>query len=189
MNEKSERGRAARLGQAAAVALAGMVIYLSFQVVALKDERQRLIADAEVATRAFARGYPLPKVRLVGGAGGAATLDQLCAPETRLVVLFTDVACPECAEVERLLGQLAGRTAVRVAAVYGTSFPARTELTPGDPIRRYRSSLDQVARVARVNTAPSVLVVDGRCEISAAGSGLTGSRLVMERVLASAASR
>jgi hypothetical protein len=125
----------------------------------------------------------------VGGAGGAATLDQLCAPETQLVVLFTDVACPECAEVEPLLAQLAGRARVRVAAVYGTSFPARTDLHAGDPIHRYRTSLDQVARVARVNTAPSVIVADGQCEISAAGSGLTGSRLVLERALAAPASR
>ena len=187
MNEKSERSRAAWPGQAAAAALAGMVIYLSFQVVALKDERQRLIADAEVATRAFTRGYPLPNLRVAGG-GGVVTLDQLCAPATQLVILFTDVGCAECAEVEPLLGQLARRTGVRAAAVYGTSFPARTDLRAGDPIRRYRSSLDQVARVARVNTAPSVIVADGRCEISAAGSGLTGSRLVLERALAAPAS-
>jgi hypothetical protein len=118
MNEKPERSRAARLAPVTAVVLAGMVIFLSQQVIALKNERQRLLSDADASTRAFTRG-----------------------------------------------------------------FPPRAELKAGDPIRRFRSNLSNVVNIAKVSGAPSVIVADGRCEITAAGSGLTGSRLVLERVL------
>lgn len=183
MNEKPERSPAARLAQVTAVVLAGMVIFLSQQVIALKNERQRLLSDADASTRAFTRGLPIPKLPVVDAAGSAATLDQLCTPGAQLVAVFTDVGCSECSEITPLVDELSSRAGVTVVAVYSTSFPSRRDLKAGDPIRRFRSNLSNVVNVAKVSGAPSVILADGRCEISAAGSGLTGSRLVLERVL------
>lgn len=184
MDKETTQSRAARLSQLTAVLLAGMVMILSYQLISLKDERQRLLADADVATRAFTRGLPLPSLPVVNAQGRAAVLDHLCESGTQLVTVFTDLGCPECSEIAPLVDSLSTVPGLKVAAVYSVSFPSPRDLKADDAVRRLRSNLDNVVNVARVGGVPSVIVADGSCVIVAAGAGLTGSRIVLERILA-----
>lgn len=123
--DRSSQPSPNRLSQLTLGGLAGMICFLSYLVVALKDDKQRLLADADISTRAFIRGTPVAKLPVTTSTGETATLDQFCGEGRSLAIFFTAAGCAECSRLDPLLNAVSRKREVTVVAVYGTSIQPR----------------------------------------------------------------
>lgn len=159
------------------------VLALSGNLLWLKREHARVLADVRVATHTLGAGALLPRVPLQDATGADATLDAVCRSRPHMVAIITRQDCERCrvlAPVEQELREL--RRDLDLVTIYGdASLPTsdRVGAGPADRQAVYRAAPAALASVLKVYTAPTVIVADSACRTRFVGTGLAASQLVL----------
>jgi hypothetical protein len=155
----------------------GLLLILSWQLLAAKRANATLRGEISRGTRAFVAGDSLPALPVLLADGSRVEAPGFCDGKSALLLVISSPACVFCRTLAPEWRTLAGREGLAVLVVE-TGPEARSASTAGN---LYQATAENAAivQVLGIREVPAVLLSGPDCRIEAAGSGLTASRAVL----------
>lgn len=155
----------------------GLLLLLSWQLLATKRANATLRGEISRGTRAFVAGDSLPALPVLLADGSRVEAPGFCDGKSALLLVISSPACVFCRRLAPEWRTLAGRPGLAVLVVE-TGAEARSGSTAGN---LYQATAENAALVETlgIREVPTVYLSGPDCRIQAAGSGLTASRAVL----------